>query len=117
MVGRFLCEVCYDALTDHMTAVWNGRDGRQYVMIVSRRQEGTRAGRKWAMSMGWQSCVSDEQGEGYLVRLRNGTTIRFRWSKPTAASQDGVSRRNLPRFTTPLSPIGPPVRHKSAVRP
>ena len=26
MAGQFLCEVCFDALTNHITAVWNGVD-------------------------------------------------------------------------------------------
>ena len=88
MAGQFLCEVCFDALTNHMTAVWDGLD-----TAVCEDCLAPPAGHACWQDLGGVYGVAemrlDERGEGYLVRLRNGATIHFRWGSPLRSRRTG----------------------------
>jgi hypothetical protein len=78
---QFLCEVCFDTLTTHMTAAWNGID-----IAVCEDCLAPPAGQACWQALaeaysGIELC-RDEHGQDYLVRLRNGATIHFRWGRP-----------------------------------
>ena len=81
MAGQFLCEVCFDALTNHTTAVWDGLD-----TAVCEDCLAPPAGHTCWQELGSASVEVelrfDERGEEYLVRLRSGATIHFRWGRP-----------------------------------
>jgi NMD protein affecting ribosome stability and mRNA decay len=81
VAGQFLCEVCFDTLTNHMTAVWNGVDIAVCEDCLAPPSD----------HACWQALAEahhgvelrrDEHGQGYLVRLSNGVTIHFRWGEP-----------------------------------
>lgn len=88
MAGTFLCEMCDDALTDHMTEVWNGCD-----MAVCDDCLAPPAGHACWQELGdvygVADCHVDEQGVGYLVRLRSGATVHFRWHAPLPSRRIG----------------------------
>jgi len=88
MAGQFLCEVCFDALTDHVTAVWNGLD-----TAVCDDCLAPPVGHPCWQELGGAAAVAelrvDGRGEGYLVRLRSGATLHFRWSKPLRSRDMG----------------------------
>ncbi len=81
MAEHFLCELCFDALTTHRTAAWDGLE-----MAVCEDCLAPPAGHAcWQAvgeSFGVAEVVSDGRGQGYIVRLKNGATIHFRWDKP-----------------------------------
>ena len=81
MAGQFLCEVCFDALTNHSTAVWSGLDAAVCEDCLAPPAEHACWQELGEVSGVAELCL-DERGEGYLVRLRNGATIHFRWSRP-----------------------------------
>jgi len=78
---HFLCELCFDALTTHRTAAWDGLE-----MAVCEDCLAPPAGHAcWQAvgeAFGVAEVVSDGRGQGYIVRLKNGATIHFRWDKP-----------------------------------
>lgn len=80
MAGQFLCEVCFDALTNHSTAVWNGLDTAVCEDCLAPPTEHA-CWQELGEAFGVAELRPDERGEGYLVRFKNGTTIRFRWSR------------------------------------
>ena len=78
---QFLCELCFDALTPHRTAAWDGLE--MAVCVDCLAPPATHP--CWdtvGESYGVAEVVGDGRGEGYLVRLKNGATIHFRWDKP-----------------------------------
>lgn len=88
MAGTFLCEMCGDALTDHMTEAWNGCD-----MAVCDECLAPPAGHACWQELGETHGVADlrvdAQGSGYLVRLRSGATVHFRWHAPLPSRRLG----------------------------
>lgn len=81
MAGQFLCEVCFDTLTNHITAVWNGVDAAVCADCLAPPTEHS----CWQALGEAYSGVElrrDVHGQSHLVRLRNGTTIHFRWDRP-----------------------------------
>lgn len=79
MAGQFLCEVCFDALTDHMTEVWDGRDTAVCDECLA-PPAGHPCWQEVSDTYGVAELRADTQGDGYLVRLRNGATVHFRWT-------------------------------------
>jgi len=72
VAGQFLCEVCFDTLTNHITAVCED--------CLAPPAEHA-CWQELGEAFGVAELRPDEQGEGYLVRFKNGTTIHFRWSR------------------------------------
>ena len=87
MAGQFLCEVCFDALTNHMTTAWDGLDTAVCEDCLAPPPEHP----CW-QELGGACNVAElrpaTQGGGYLVRLNNGATVRFRWDHPLRSRRD-----------------------------
>ena len=81
MAGQFLCEVCFDALTNHMTAAWNGVDTAVCDDCLAPPAEHV-CWQELGEAYGGVELHRDEWEQGYLVRLRNGATVHFRWGRP-----------------------------------
>lgn len=81
MAGQFLCEVCFDALTNHTTAVWDGLDTAVCEDCLA-PPAGHACWQEFGDTSGMAELRLDERGERYLVHLRNGATIHFRWDRP-----------------------------------
>lgn len=81
MAGQFLCEVCFDALTNHTTAVWDGLDTAVCEDCLAPPVGHTCWQELGSASVGVELRF-DGRGEEYLVRLRSGATIHFRWGRP-----------------------------------
>ena len=80
MAGHWLCELCFDALTTHWTAAWDGLE-----MAVCEDCLAPPADHACWQALGElfgvAEVIADGRGEGYLVRLKNGATIHFRWDQ------------------------------------
>jgi hypothetical protein len=81
VAGQFLCEVCFDALTNHMTAAWNGVDTAVCDDCLAPPAEHP-CWQELGEAYGGVELHRDEWEQGYLVRLKNGATIHFRWGRP-----------------------------------
>src|SRR2546427_4726394 len=81
VAGQFLCEVCFDALTNHMTAAWNGVDIAVCEDCLAPPTDHA-CWQEVAEAYRGVELHRDERGQGYLVRLSNGATIHFRWDQP-----------------------------------
>ncbi|MBM3222258.1 MAG: hypothetical protein FJZ47_00420 [Candidatus Tectomicrobia bacterium] len=81
MAGQFLCEICFDVLTNHSTAVWDGLDTAVCEDCLA-PPEHHPCWQELGSAFSVAELRPDAQGDGYLVRLRNGRTIRFRWDGP-----------------------------------
>ena len=81
MAGQFLCEMCFDALTNHSTAVWNGLDTAVCEDCLAPPTDHA-CWQEVAEAYRGVELHRDERGQGYLVRLSNGATIHFRWDQP-----------------------------------
>jgi hypothetical protein len=81
VAGQFLCEVCFDTLTNHMTAAWNGVDAAVCEDCLAPPAQHP-CWQELGEAYGSVELRRDERGQGYIVRLRNGTTIHFRWGRP-----------------------------------
>lgn len=81
MAGQFLCEVCFDALTNHTTTVWDGLDTAVCEDCLAPPAGHTCWQELGSASVGVELRF-DERGDGYLIRLRSGATIHFRWGRP-----------------------------------
>ena len=81
MASQFLCEVCFDTLTTHMTAAWNGVDIAVCEDCLAPPPDHA-CWQTLAEAYSGVELCRDERGQGYLVRLRNGATIHFRWGRP-----------------------------------
>ena len=76
MAGQFLCELCFDALTNHMTAVWDGLDTAVCEDCLA-PPVGHACWQALGEAYGVAELRLDEQGEEYLVHFRNGATIHL----------------------------------------
>jgi hypothetical protein len=81
VAGQFPCEVCSDTLTNHMTAAWNGVDIAVCEDCLAPPTEHP-CWQELGEAYGGVELHRDERGQGYLVRLKNGATIHFRWGRP-----------------------------------
>src|SRR5262249_35048648 len=79
MVGPWLCEVCFDALTTHWTAAWDGLETAVCEDCLAPPAQHV-CWQALGASSGVAELIGD--GQGYLVRRTNGATIHFRWGKP-----------------------------------
>jgi hypothetical protein len=89
VAGQFLCEVCFDALTNHMTAAWNGVDTAVCDDCLAPPAEHV-CWQELGEAYGGVELHRDEWEQGYLVRLRNGATVHFRWGRPPTVAPDQV---------------------------
>lgn len=81
MPGRYLCELCGEQVTNHVTNAWDGRE----IAICAECLAPPGDHPCWqALGRGAGVTVlqGDAQGAEYLVRLHNGTVMRFRWTGP-----------------------------------
>ena len=73
-----------------------------YVRIVSRPTEHP-CWQELGEAYGGVELHRDERGQGYLVRLRNGATIHFRWGPAPTAPQDTVDLARSKQRRTPYA--------------
>ena len=80
VAGHFLCELCFDALTTHRTAAWDELEMAVCDDCLAPPM-GHACWQTLGESFGVAEVVSDGRGEGYIIRLKNGATIHFRWDQ------------------------------------
>src|ERR687883_215652 len=80
VAGHFLCELCFDALTTHRTAVWDGLEMGVCDDCLA-PPVGHACWESVEESFGVAEVVGDGRGGGYIVRLKNGATLHFRWDR------------------------------------
>ncbi|MGE3540061.1 MAG: hypothetical protein AB7N91_21825 [Candidatus Tectimicrobiota bacterium] len=90
MAGQFLCEVCFDALTDHMTEAWDGHETAVCEDCLA-PPEAHPCWKDVGNTYGVAEVRVDEQGQGYVVRLRTGATVHFRWDGPLPSRKPRTS--------------------------
>jgi len=88
VAGQFLCEVCFDALTNHTTAVWSGTDTAVCDDCLAPPAEHA-CWQELGGAYGGVELRRDEREPGYLVRLRTGATVHFRWDRPLRSRRMG----------------------------